>query len=129
MLEKLGLTGAPLAAGSSSVIGLFVLRHNIGIAAFMWQQSYASGQDHGKSCTTGCLGFPVESKTLEIMTPVARQYKDVQAYATVGTRPCHTEINISGWSINIIKKAGSAELLASQGVTAGTAELFHHPLR
>ena len=73
MLGKLGLIGARLAAGSSSIIGLFVLRHNIGIAAFRRQQSYASGQDHGKSCTTGCVGFPVERKTVETMTPVARQ--------------------------------------------------------
>ena len=50
----------------------------------------------------------MESKTVEIMTPVARQYKNVQACAMVGTRSCHTETNISGWSINIIKKAGSA---------------------
>ena len=108
MLGELGLIGEPLAAGSSSVIGLFVLRYNIGIAAFRRQQSYAGGQGHGKSSTTVCSGFPVERKTGGTMTLVARQYNNVQAYATIGTRPCHTETNISGWSINVMKKAGSA---------------------
>ena len=95
-VREAGLIRAPLTAGSSSVIGLSVLRHNIGIAAFRRQKSYASRQDHGKNSTTVCLDFSVERKTGGTITPVARQYNNVQAYATIGTRPCHTETNISG---------------------------------
>ena len=108
--------GAPLAAGSLSIIGLSVLRYTIGIAAFMQLQNYASGRNHGKSGTRVWIGFPVQCKTGRTMTPVDGQHSNVQGFATIGIRARHTETNISGWTIDTIKKARSARSFCFTGV-------------
>ena len=116
MLRNLGLMGAPLAAGSLSTIGLSALRYTTGIAAFMQQQNYASGRNHGKSSTRGWISFPVQHKTGRTMTPVDCQHNNVQGYATTGLRPRHTETNISGWTIDTIKKVRIARSFCSNRV-------------
>ena len=108
--------GASLAAGSLSIIGLSVLRYTTGVAAFMQQQNYASGRNHGKSSTRVWIGFPVQCKTGRTMTPVDRQHNNVQGYVTIGIRPRHTETNISGWTIDTIKKVRFARSFCFPGV-------------
>ena len=129
MLGNLGLMGAPLAAGSFSIVGLSVLRYNTGNAAFMQHKDYASGRNHGKSSTRVWIGFPVQRKTGKTMTPVDLQHNNVHGYATIATRPRHTETDISGWTIDAIKKVRFARSFCFTGAAAGTADLFHHNLR
>ncbi len=77
--------------------------------------NYASGRNHGKSSTRVWIGFPVQRKTGRTMTPVDRQH-NVQRYATIRIRPRHAETNISGWTIDTIKKVRFARSFCFPGV-------------
>ena len=116
ILRNLGLMGAPLAAGSLSIIGLSGLRYTTGIAAPRQQQICPSGRNHGKSSTIVWIGFPLQRKTVGTMKPVDHQHNNYHGYATIGMRPRHTETNINGWAIDTVKELRFARSFCFTGV-------------
>lgn len=116
ILRNLGLMGAPLAAGSLSIIGLSVLRYTTGIAASMQQQTYPSWRNHGESSTIVWIGFPLQRTTVGTIKSVDRQHNNYQGYATIGIRPRHTETNTSGWAIETVKEVRFAGNFCFTGV-------------